>query len=137
MRVVLDSNVVVSGLIAPKGVPGRILQAWEEGGFQLIVSPALLLEYRRALGYDRVRERHQRDDDQLDALVSSFARFGVLTDPQHRVAVITADSTDNRILECAESGEATHIVSGDRHLLQIERYADIPILAPRDFIEIL
>ena len=137
MRVVLDSNVIVSGSISAQGAPGQILSAWEEGDFQLIVSPALLAEYRRALGYDRVRARHQKDDEELDEFVARFARFGVLTVPHTSISIITDDPDDNLILECAESGGATHIVSGDPHLLRLESFQGIPILTPRAFIDLL
>lgn len=137
MRVVLDTNVVVSGSISAQGTPGQILGAWEDGAFQLIVSHTLLAEYRRALGYDRVRERHQKDDDELDEHVAHYARFGILTVPEQSISAIADDPDDNRILECAVSGAATHIVSGDPHLLRLGAYQDIPILTPRAFLDLL
>jgi putative PIN family toxin of toxin-antitoxin system len=137
MRVVLDTNVIVSGTISAAGVPGQIIDAWEQGAFQLLVSPALLVEYRRALGYERVRSRHKKDDDQLDVYVSRYAAFGILVEPDTELTVILDDFDDNRVLECAEAGVATHVVTGDPHLLRIEAFRGIPILAPREFLDLL
>ncbi len=57
IRVVLDANVLVSGLISPKGTPGQILDAWFAGNFLLFVSPAILQELRRVLQYPRISKR--------------------------------------------------------------------------------
>lgn len=57
MRVVLDANVLVSGLISRKGPPGQILDAWMAGQFKLFVSPQILEELRRVLQYPRIHER--------------------------------------------------------------------------------
>lgn len=137
MRVVLDTNVIVSGLISAGGPPGQILAAWEQGAFQLVVSLELLAEYRRALGYNRVRERHQKSDEQLDEHIRDYVKFGILVSPEEELTLIADDPDDNRILECASAGSTTHIVTGDPHLLDIGAYRDIPILTPRAFLDLL
>lgn len=137
MRVVLDTNVIISAAISPGSPPARIHAAWEQGRFELLVSPALLVEYRRALGYAQVRTRHKQSDQQLDALVLDYELAGILVDPEESLTIITADPDDNRVLECAVAGGASHIVSGDRHLLTLETFQEIPILNPRAFVALL
>ena len=137
MRVVLDTNVIVSAAISPASPPARIHAAWEQGMFELLVSSALLAEYRRALGYERVRERHRKEDNELDALVRDYAMAAVLVEPEHTLSIITADPDDKRVLECAVAGIASYIVSGDRHLLTLGIYQEIPILSPRTFSALL
>ena len=137
MRVVFDTNVIISAAISPGSPPTLIHTAWNQDRFELLVSPDLLAEYRRALSYERVRRRHRKSDDELDALVLDYELAGVLVEPDERLAIVTADPDDNRILECAVAGEATHIVSGDRHLLTLGEYDKIPILDPRAFLELL
>ncbi|MCL4531595.1 MAG: putative toxin-antitoxin system toxin component, PIN family, partial [Actinobacteria bacterium] len=61
MRVVLDTNVVVSAFLSPTGTPAQILARWENQEFDLIISEPLLREYQRALNYERVEERVARD----------------------------------------------------------------------------
>lgn len=137
MRVVLDTNVIVSGSISPHGVPGRLLAAWEAQTFDLLVSAALLIEYRRALGYEKVRSRHRKNDAELDELIGRYRRFGTLIEPEERLAVVAGDPDDDRVLECAVAGKATQIVTGDPHLLRLGSYREIPILTPRAFVELL
>lgn len=119
------------------GPPGQILAAWERSAFQLLVSPDLLIEYRRVLGYDRVRSRHRMTDDQLDELVSRFANLGVVVHPVTQLDIVAGDPDDNRILECASAGTAAQIVSGDPHLLTLESHEDIPIITPRAFLDLI
>ena len=137
MRVVLDTNVIISAAISPASPPAQIHLAWNEGRFELLVSPDLLAEYRRALGYERVRERHRKSDDELDALVLDYELAGVVVEPEEELDIVTADPDDNRVLECAVAGTASHIVSGDRHLLTMGEYEEIPILDPRAFLTLL
>ena len=137
MRVVLDTNVIISAAISPASPPALIHTAWNQGRFEMLVSPELLAEYRRALSYERVRTRHRKSDDELDALVLDYELAGVLVELEEELTVITADPDDDRVLECAMAGDATHIVSGDRHLLRLGEYDKIPILDPRTFLELL
>ncbi len=137
MRVVLDTNVIISAAISPTSPPAQIHLAWNQDRFELLVSPDLLAEYRRALGYERVRERHRKSDHELDELVRDYELAGVLVEPEEQLAIITADPDDNRVLECAVAGGASHIVSGDRHLLGLGSYEEILILDPRAFVTLL
>ena len=57
MRVVLDANVFMSGLISKQGPPGQILDTWLKGGFMLFVSLPIMAEIQRVLAYPRIRER--------------------------------------------------------------------------------
>jgi hypothetical protein len=137
MRVVLDSNVIVSATMSAGSVPARILHAWDEGWFELLVSADLLAEYRRSLGYDRVRQRHEMTDSEVDDLIQNYTDAAIVVHPALTLAVITSDPDDNRVLECAVAGEATHFVSGDRHLLVLGDYQEGPILTPRAFLDLL
>ena len=56
--------------------------------------------------------------------------------PQNSIDVITLDPLDNRILEAADAAEAKFIISGDKHLLELALWKDIPILNPTDFLRI-
>ena len=136
MRVVLDTNVIISALIS-QGPPHRIVAAWREQRFTALVSAALLAEYERAVRYPKVRRSHGLDDAELERFVGRFVRFGELVVPQRQLRIVSADPDDDRILECAVAGAATQIVTGDPHLLALERYQEIPILAPRAFLELL
>ena len=61
-------------------------------------------------------------------------RFAEQVQATHRLSIVTADPTDNRILECADAGKVDYIVSGDAHLLQLEQYRGAPIMKVAEFL---
>ena len=63
MKVVLDTNIVVSRYLSPLGHPARLLTLWEQGVFELVVSEPILAAYQRVLAYPRIRDRHQMTDE--------------------------------------------------------------------------
>jgi putative PIN family toxin of toxin-antitoxin system len=138
IRAVLDANVVVSGILSENGTPGKILKAWYEDRFHLVVSPAILDELRRVLHYPRIARRHHWSASQVREFLEDLASLAILTPGQFALPTIIAeDPSDDRYLECAIEGEASYIVSGDRHLLDLETYQGIEIVSPRAFIKLL
>jgi putative PIN family toxin of toxin-antitoxin system len=137
MRVVIDTNVVVSRFLSPSGAPAKVFDLWRTGAFDLVVSVAILNEYREALAYQRVRSRHRMTDEEIAEVVSGFREFGILVEPEEIVNVIAADTEDNKLLECAVAGAAEYIVSGDRHLLDVGQYQGTQILSPEVFLAVL
>ena len=137
MRVVVDTNLVVSRVLVPRGIPAQIFDAWRDDAFELLVSEPILAEYQRVLSYARLRAKHRRDDRQIAAIVAEFRAFAVLVEPTQPLAVVADDPDDDMFLECAVAGDADLIVSGDPHLLTLGAYADIPILAPATFLAFL
>lgn len=138
MRVILDTNVLVSAFLSLAGPPARILQQWEQGAFDFIVSEALLAEYRRVLAYQHVASHHGLTPHEIDEAVEAIRDFALVVEPQEMLTVITADLADNRVLECAIAGDADYIVSGDtRHLLPLQEYRGIIILSPTAFLAVL
>lgn len=130
MRAVLDVNVLISAVLAPRGAPGRLLAAWREGAFELVVSPLLLDELRRALGYPKLARLVPPAD--ADALVALLARTAELaTDPPGPPPVHSTDPADDYLVALAAAARAI-IVSGDTHLTDL---ADrIPVRRPAEFL---
>jgi len=137
MRVVLDANVLISGVIASSGAPAEILDAWRRERFQPVVSPAIVEEIARVLRYPRVERYHKWSEQQIVAFLEDLSHLAVLTSAKLNLSVIDADPSDNRYIECAVEGEAQYIVSGDRHLLDLSEYRGIRILPPRAFVELI
>ena len=131
MRAVLDPNVIISGLLTPTGNAARLLKAWESGEFELIASPALLEELKRALGYPKLRRYISEEEaDRVVAWLGESAT--VAADPDTAPPVRSADAGDDYLIALAASRQAL-LVSGDRHLLDL---ADqIPVLEPARFRE--
>lgn len=130
MRVVFDTNVVVSACFW-KGSPFDCLAAWATGRLRAAISPALLTEYE-----DTFEELLSVYGDRLHVNWVDLLRVsGELVFPVDRASGATPDPFDEMVLECALAAQADVIVSGDKkHLLALESYQGIPILAPGEFV---
>ncbi len=116
IRAVLDSNVIVSGVIRQEGAPGQLLRAaLEAGKFTLVTSPFLLREVAETLWEEKSQ----------------------MTPGQVQVRVIADDPDDNAVLSWAKEGDAAYIVIGDGHLLSLGAYEGIRIVTPAQFLRAL
>ena len=127
-RVVLDTNVLVSGL-GWSGPPAAIVDAVTAGELTLLSSSALRAELRRVLSYPKLAKVFANPDAIADLVAS--ASVEVLTTTQLQVV---ADDSDNRVLEAALDGGADYIVSGDDDLLALGSFEGIPIVTPVIFL---
>ncbi len=128
MRVVLDTNVLISALIFPGGPPEDVYRLALEGRVELITSSVLLAELGRVLV-----DKFGWSSDRAEAAVAQVARVGRVVVPRERVAEIAEDPADDRVLEAAQAGQAEVIVSGDRHLVKLGRWREIEIVRPAAF----
>lgn len=132
MRVVLDTNVVVSGVFFG-GVPGKELATWSEGVFVLALSPAILEEYRR-VGHE-IALRYPAASAAFAPVLTLLAMNAVIVDAPELAAPVSADSDDDKFLAVAVAAKAAVIVSGDQDLLQVSGWRGIDVLTPRQFLE--
>lgn len=134
-RVVLDTNVYISGLLFG-GVPAEILARATEGDFVLCVSEAIREEVTATL-----REKFIRNDNQIREGCEPLWEVAELIETTTQLKIITADPDDDRILECAVDGQADIIVTGDDHLLRLNQSPRQPpidrirIMIPREFLD--
>jgi hypothetical protein len=137
LRVVLDANVVVSGWLQARVPSARILDEAMSGGLRVVLSPAIAAEYRRSLGYPKIRRRLTVPADVVEAWVDALALLADVVPGERRVAVVAADPDDDKYLAAALEGRASFLVSGDHHLLDIGTHEGVRILSPRAFLGIL
>lgn len=130
MRAVLDPNVLIAAALSPQGSPARILRAWLDGAFELVISPLLLEELERALSYPKLRQRISADEAHaLVALLRGEAELR--SDPTGMQPVRSTDPGDDYLIALAAESRAI-IVSGDHHLLDL---ADqLPVKSPVEFL---
>lgn len=128
MRVVLDTNVFISGIFFT-GPPHQILKAWRDGKVGLLVSPSILDEYERV----GVELTLQFRDVDLRPFLDLLAIQAEIVLPPPLPPVIHDDPSDDKFLEAAVAGKAFCIISGDKHLLNLFEFQGIQILKPRDF----
>lgn len=128
MRVVIDTNIMVSAYLG--GVLETIIVAWKSGKFILVVSDAIVDEYHQVLKRPKFKiERAELDD--FSALLLDRAEFVISSET---INAVSTDPTDNKFLEAAIAGNANLIVSGDRHLLDLKTFMEIPITTAREFM---
>lgn len=138
IRAVLDANVFVSALVNPSGPPGQLIhRLFSDRAYDLIISPPILEELRHTLTYPRIRRLLSLSPPVVHRWVSSLADIGLLVSGEGDPRAVEKDPDDDRYIAAAVEGGATHIVTGDRHLLDLEVYQNIPIVSPRMFLDIL
>ena len=128
MRVVLDTNVLMSGIFFA-GPPARILAAWAEGQLDLLASVDILSEYRRV--GSRLRKKYPSVD--VDPALDLVIRESRIVEPVPIDADACSDEDDLKFLACALAGNADCVVSGDRALLRSSHYEGIEVITPREF----
>ena len=131
MRVVLDTNVMISGIFFPKGAPRKIVEAWKHKKFKIVVSPIILEEYKDTL--EDFASRYSLAD------VAEFFKLVVLNSEYCQAESlpkkVCADPDDDKFIACAFVSKTKIIVSGDKHLLNVSGYRGINVLTPRQFVE--
>jgi uncharacterized protein len=136
VKVVLDTNVIVSGAISRQGPPGRIIAFWREQRFTLLISGNLLSEIARVFTYPRVRRYITWSADEERDFLAYLTPAASLVHPTERVNIIN-DEPDNRLLEAAAAGEADFIVSGDTDLVELREFEGTRIITPAAFVTML
>lgn len=136
LRVALDTNLFVSSLLVKAGLPAKALEAWRRRLYLLVTSPAIIAEIQATLSYPRIRRKYNVTDRDVADLVDLLRRDALVVPGVSEVAgSLPADPKDEMVLACAVDAQANLIVSGDRHLLDLQSFRGIPIATVREFIE--
>lgn len=130
---VLDPNVLIAGVLSPHGPPASVLRSWRSGGFDLIVSPMLLSEFTRAMGYPRIRERVS--EAEATRLIESFSLAAVRLDDPTEQPRVSRDPHDDYLFALARAS-ADVLVSGDKDVLEALD-PGVRVITPAGFAEIL
>lgn len=139
MRVILDTNVLLSGLINPGGAPGRIVQRWRDGGLELVLSERQLEEVEEVLAYPKISRRLAWGAEETERfvlllrlkseIVPLSGALGIAPD----VLAGLRDPADAHLLSALELSGAEVLVSGGHHLLELR--GRFPILSPAEFAD--
>jgi putative PIN family toxin of toxin-antitoxin system len=133
MRVVADTNVVVSGLLW-HGSPRRVMEAARVGAIEMFSSVVLLAELEDVLHRPKFVQHLMLVGLTAHNLVLGYGALVTLVEPVQVGRVIVDDPDDDAVLECAVAAQADVIVSGDSHLLRVGAYEDIPILSAYELV---
>jgi putative PIN family toxin of toxin-antitoxin system len=130
MRVVLDTNVLVSGIAYPESVPGRIVRVWRQGGLDVVLSRYILDEMSRVL--PRL-PRISLNPDQIRDLADSFMFLADIVEPDEKLDPALRDAADQQVLATLRVSRADYLITGDKDLLVLaDKYS---IVTPAVFWE--
>jgi putative PIN family toxin of toxin-antitoxin system len=130
LKVVFDTNVIVSAALYEKSLPALLLSLGLEDKVRFFVSPALLNEYEAVLKRPRFKLGHK----EITELMEKIHRKALIVTPAKRLKIIKEDEPDNRVLECAIKANADFIITGNKRHFPFEEFKGSKIVTPREFI---
>lgn len=133
LRVFFDTNFFVSSLLVKNGLPAQALDAWRSRRFLLVTSPAIMTEVDATLKYPRIRRKYSITDEDVNSLLELMRTDALVVSGGADVAGSVPD--DEIVLADAIDGEVDLIISGDRHLLSLKSFRDIPIITVRELLD--
>ena len=122
MRIVLDTNVLLSGLMLPDSTPGKIVSAWRRRNLSLVMSEPMLEEIARVLAYPKIRKRLVWDDETIARYIALLRFEAEVVSIAGVEASVPADPDDDHLLATLIAGKADWLITGDR---------DFDVLSPR------
>jgi len=129
MKVVLDTNVIISGIFF-SGPPAKILAAWADGEFDLVASVEILAEYRQVA--ERLHKKYSSID--INSILDLVTRETRIVEPVPVPVSACDDPGDLKFLACALAGGAAFVVTGDRALLDASGFRGLQVVTPREFL---
>ena len=134
MRLILDTNILLSALLSPLGAPAKLLDAWERNVFTLAACEELIAELRDVAGRPFFRARLRASTAEL--LAAGIRDFSFFC-PDVPSGPIAPDPKDSYLLALAEASEAEFLVTGDKELLSLKHHKSTRIITPAAMIEFL
>jgi uncharacterized protein len=129
---VYDTNVIVSAILKPGSIPASLVGLAMEGSVRLILSPAILEEYREVLK----RPKFAFDPSTVDVFLHDLEKAAVMVHSTKRVRC-ALDEPDNRILECAQAAKAHYLVTGNKKHFPFPEFKGTKIVSPAEFAALL
>jgi uncharacterized protein len=136
-KAVLDTSVLVSAFLVPKGPARELLGRAEAGEFVACLAEEILAEAGRVLAYPRIRGKYRfEDQDAADYLLLLRAVARVIG-PLPRLKAVARDPNDDMVVACAVKAKAAHVVTRDKDLLDLKAYRRIKVVSPEDYLALL
>lgn len=133
MRVIIDTNVFVSGIFWEGNFCSQIIDEWKDGKFKLLSSGSILEEFVETLKNFKI----QMSDDMIEEWRNLIIENSIVVEPAIKLYVIKDDPDDNKFLEAGICGSADLIISQDKHLLKLKEYQGIKIVGPKEALLLL
>jgi len=129
VRVVLDTNVLVSALLVPGGIPARVLRQFRDGLWELVISGKILEEYGEVLG----RRKFALPVDLIAGILNEVEMRAIIIIPSKRYRAVR-DPDDDEFIDVAVQAAADFLISGDPDLLVLKTFQGVAIVSPSSFL---
>lgn len=133
-KVVIDTNVIISGLIKEESTPGKILKAWKNNKFILLLSPPIFEEISRIIKHPKIINYHKLNEEEIEDFLLNLYSASHETEGKIELNVVE-DPDDNIFVACAVEGNADCVVTGDKIFLKLKEYEGIKIITPSQFLK--
>ncbi len=130
--VVFDTNILLSALFSQNSNPFRCLALAKIGKIESVTCQEILDEFS-----EKLLLKFKFSEEKTQIAIEEIRQFSRLVEISKQLMVVPEDPDDDMIVECAVAGNATHIVTGDKHLLSMTAYQSIAIVKATDFIALL
>ena len=137
IKLVLDTNILISGLITHNGPSAQILDAVQAGDERVVISLALIEEFNEVIIRPNLLTKYPEVSQFANALLDFLRANAILVIGEPENPIISDDPDDDYVVACAMDGQADYIISGDAHLLELGQYHDIKIMNPRQFVDLV
>jgi len=133
LRVVLDTNVWISGLLVPQGKSGTIIDTWRQGHLSIVVSQPILQEIERVLLYPKIFKKLNWDRMKVKHYINLLSLLTENVDVKDCSVVVEKDLNDSPILETLVTSQSDWLVTGDMVLLELQ--SDYPVISVSEFFQ--
>ncbi len=138
LRVVIDTNILISALLSKKAAPAKIMDAWRERKFIVITSESAIYEAERVMAELASSGKYSISNEDIQSMSNLLREDALLVSGQADAqGAIPQDPDDEKFIAIALEGEATIIVSGDHHPLDLGMHDNISIQTARQFLDSL
>jgi putative PIN family toxin of toxin-antitoxin system len=137
LRAVLDTNVLVNGLIGRAGPPRQLLDAWLDRRYTLVSSLYQVQELDHVLSYPQIAARLALSQAELDTILAALLSQAEVVVTQLDLSGVTRDPKDDPLVAVAVAEGVDYLVSGNQDLLELAAYEGVKVIAPKDLVEIL
>jgi putative PIN family toxin of toxin-antitoxin system len=138
IRATIDLNVIISGLIVPRGFAYHVWVAWLAGRFTLLISEGMILELVGKLAEPRISERYGITAQEIHDVSPLLRGHGSLVAvPADAFGAVTGDPEDDLVLATTRLAQADFLVTRDQRLLDLGQHGGANIVTPHDFLSLL
>ncbi|MDS1345189.1 putative toxin-antitoxin system toxin component, PIN family [Planktothrix agardhii] len=129
--IVFDTNILISAVLSSTSKPFQCTALAKRGQVKSITCQDILDEF-----YEKLVVKFEYESERAEALVQEVLQYSKIIEISNQLKIIDADPDDDMVLECAVNGNATYIVTGDKHLLSLNDYQNIKIMKAADFLDL-